>query len=207
MNLPLTRLPFFSSKESATAAGTITHITKTNPNFCTRFILFVLYVPGVVSFVDSACLDNERACWMVALAGNFYIFAPRLTARLAAVLFAVLNIAAAWNVRAFLFLLVYHGNSSDRYCSGFSILWQTRRQTCRRSAPPLSGTLDQIERRTASWLIRAGAVFLCILVAIKIPSGSDKQSGAVELSSQSSEHYRARPSRTTQGHIDSAKAG
>src|SRR5215469_2946454 len=44
MNLPLTRLPFFSSKESATAAGTTTQITKTNPNFCTRLILFVLYV-------------------------------------------------------------------------------------------------------------------------------------------------------------------
>jgi hypothetical protein len=86
--------------------------------------LFVLYVLGVVSLVHNACLDNERALWMVALAGNFYIFAPRLTARLAAVLLAVLNIAAAWNVRAFLVLLVYHGNSSDRYCSGFSILWQ-----------------------------------------------------------------------------------
>jgi hypothetical protein len=45
---------------------------------------------------------------MVALAGNFYIFVPRLTARLAAVLLAVLNIAAAWNVRAFLVLLVFH---------------------------------------------------------------------------------------------------
>jgi hypothetical protein len=71
--------------------------------------LFVLYVLGVVSFVHNACLDNERALWMVALAGNFYIFVPRLTARLAAVLLAVLNIAAAWNVRAFLVLLVFHG--------------------------------------------------------------------------------------------------
>ena len=51
------------------------------------------------------CLNNERALWMVALAGNFYIFAPRLTARLAAVLLAVRNIAAAWNVCAFLVLL------------------------------------------------------------------------------------------------------
>jgi hypothetical protein len=84
--------------------------------------LFVLYVLGVVSLVRKACLDKERALWMVALAGNFYIFAPRLTARLAAVLSALLNIAAAWNVRAFLVLLVYHGNSSDRYGSGFSIL-------------------------------------------------------------------------------------
>jgi hypothetical protein len=58
---------------------------------------------------------------MVALAGNFHIFAPRITARLAAVLLAVGNIAEAWNVRAFLFLLIYHFNSSDRYCSGFSI--------------------------------------------------------------------------------------
>ena len=54
---------------------------------------------------------------MIALAGNFYIFASRITARLAAVLLAVRNIAAAWNVRAFLVLLVYHGNSSDRYRS------------------------------------------------------------------------------------------
>src|SRR5579863_6805943 len=104
MNLPFRRLPFFSSKESATAAGTTTHITKTSPNFCTRFILFLLYVLGVVSLVRKACLDNERALWMVALAGNLYIFAPRLTARLAAVLSALLNIAAAWNVRAFLVL-------------------------------------------------------------------------------------------------------
>jgi len=68
------------------------------------------------------CLNNERALWMVALAGNFYIFAPRLTARLAAVLLAVRNITAAWNVCASLVLLVHHYNSSDRYCSGFSIL-------------------------------------------------------------------------------------
>ena len=59
-------------------------------------------------FVQNACLDNERALSMVALAGNFHLFAPRLTARLAAVLLGVLNIAAAWNVRAFLVLLVYH---------------------------------------------------------------------------------------------------
>jgi len=58
---------------------------------------------------------------MIALAGDFYIFAPRLTAGLAAVLLAVRNIAAAWDVRAFLVLLVSHGNSSDRYCSGFLI--------------------------------------------------------------------------------------
>ena len=50
---------------------------------------------------------------MIALAGNFYIFAPRLTARLATVLLAVRNIAAAWNVRAFLILLDHH-NSPDR---------------------------------------------------------------------------------------------
>jgi hypothetical protein len=59
---------------------------------------------------------------MIALASNFYIFAPRITARLAAILLAVRNTAAAWNVRALLVLLVYHGNSSDRYCSGFSIV-------------------------------------------------------------------------------------
>jgi hypothetical protein len=59
------------------------------------------------------CLDNERALWMIALTGNFYIFASRITAHCAAVLLAVRNIAAAWNVRAFLILLVYHVNSSD----------------------------------------------------------------------------------------------
>jgi len=49
---------------------------------------------------------------MIALADNLYIFAPRITARLAAVLLAVRNIAAACNVREFLVLLVYHDNSS-----------------------------------------------------------------------------------------------
>ena len=48
---------------------------------------------------------------MVALAGNFYVFTPRLTALLAAVLLAVRDITAAGNVRAFLALLVCHGNS------------------------------------------------------------------------------------------------
>jgi hypothetical protein len=61
---------------------------------------------------------------MIALAGNFYVFAPRITAFLAAVLLAVWNIAAAWNVRAFLVLQIHHGNSSDRCRSGFSIPWQ-----------------------------------------------------------------------------------
>src|SRR6516162_7242371 len=78
----------------------------------------------------TSCLDNERASWMIALTCNFYIFAPRITARLAAVLLAVRNIAAAGNVRAFLVLLVYHGNSSDRYCSGFSVHRQARRHVC-----------------------------------------------------------------------------
>src|SRR5215467_3613452 len=72
-------------------------------------------------------LHNERALWMIALAGDFYVFAPSLTARLAAVLLTVRNIAAAWDVRAFLVLLVSHGNSSDRCCSGFLIPRQARR--------------------------------------------------------------------------------
>jgi hypothetical protein len=59
---------------------------------------------------------------MVALAGNFHILAARITARIAAVFLAVLNIAAAGNVRAFLVLLVDHDNSSDGYRSGFPIL-------------------------------------------------------------------------------------
>jgi hypothetical protein len=46
---------------------------------------------------------------MVALAGNFYVFTPRLTALLAAVLLAVWNIAEAWSVRAFFVLLFFHG--------------------------------------------------------------------------------------------------
>ena len=49
---------------------------------------------------------------MITLAGNFYIFAPRITTRLAAVLLALRNIAAAWNVRALLVLLVYHETPS-----------------------------------------------------------------------------------------------
>src|SRR5262249_23030681 len=102
MNLPLTRLPFFSSNESASTADTARHITKTNPKFHTRFILFVL-------LSTTLCLYNERALWMVALAGIFYVCTPRLTALLAAVLLAVWNIAEAWNVRAFLVLLVFHG--------------------------------------------------------------------------------------------------
>jgi hypothetical protein len=67
------------------------------------------------------CLDSQRALRMIALAGNFHIFAARITTRLAAVLLAVRNIAPAWNVRAFL-VLIYHCCSSDRYCSAFSIL-------------------------------------------------------------------------------------
>jgi len=45
---------------------------------------------------------------MIALACDFYVFAPRLTARLAAVLLAGRNIAAARDVCAFLVLLVSH---------------------------------------------------------------------------------------------------
>jgi hypothetical protein len=45
-------------------------------------------------------------------------------------------------------------------------------------------------------IIGAGAVSPSILVAIKIPSGGDKQLGAVELFRQSRERYGARPSRT-----------
>ena len=45
---------------------------------------------------------------MVALAGDFYVFTSRLPTLLAAVLLAVRDIAEAWNVRAFLVLLVFH---------------------------------------------------------------------------------------------------
>jgi hypothetical protein len=101
---------------------------------------------------------------MIALAGDFDIFAPRIMARLAAVLLAVRNIVVAWNVRPFLVLLVCHGNSSDRYFldSQFSaalnaaVLMQGRPTACRVG-------------------MSAGAVFLCNLIAIKIPSGGDKQ--------------------------------
>jgi len=68
------------------------------------------------------CLDSQRALRMIALAGNFHIFAARITARLAAVLLAVRNIAPAWNMRAFLALLVHHDYSSDRYSSGSFVL-------------------------------------------------------------------------------------
>jgi len=68
------------------------------------------------------CLDGQRALRMIALACNFHIFAARITARLAAVLLAVRNIATAWNMRAFLALLVHHDYSSDRYSSGSLVL-------------------------------------------------------------------------------------
>jgi len=83
---------------------------------------------------------------MIALTCNFYIFAPRITARLAAVLLAVRNIAAAGNVRAFLVLLVYHGNSSDRYCSGFSVHRQARRHVCLLKMADEVGTATPLSR-------------------------------------------------------------
>ena len=103
---------------------------------------------------------------MIALAGNFYIFASRITARLAAVLLALGNIAAAWNVCAFLVLLVYHAtppidtvlDSQFSAALNAAVLRHGRTIACRVA-------------------IRAGTGFLCILVAIKIPSGVDKQSG------------------------------
>ena len=67
------------------------------------------------------CLNGERALRMIALAGNFYIFAPCLTAHLATVLLAVRNTTEARNVCTFLVLLVHHGKSSDRYCFELSI--------------------------------------------------------------------------------------
>jgi hypothetical protein len=39
MNLPLIKLPFFNSKESATAAEATRHMAKTNPNLCLQFIM------------------------------------------------------------------------------------------------------------------------------------------------------------------------
>src|SRR5262245_32190943 len=59
-NLPLTRLPFFSSNESASTADTARHITKTNPKFRIRFILLVLYVLSVLPSVHNA-LPIQRA--------------------------------------------------------------------------------------------------------------------------------------------------
>src|SRR5215831_962859 len=69
VNLPLITLPFFSSNESAIAAVTTRHITKTNRNICIRFILFVLC--SAMTY-----LHNHWALWMIALAGDFYVFAP-----------------------------------------------------------------------------------------------------------------------------------
>ena len=124
---------------------------------------------------------------MVALAGNFYIFTPCLTALLAAILLAVRNIAAAWNMRAFLILLVYHDNSSDRYCSGFSIFCSVQR---------LPFASNGVHNRVPV-AIRDSTVLLCIVIAIKIPSwGRQAVRSVVELFRQGSEPDRARPSRT-----------
>src|SRR5262249_46486227 len=59
MNLPLTRLPFFSSSESASTADTARHIKKTNPKFRIRFILFVLYVLSVLPSVHNAAYTTS----------------------------------------------------------------------------------------------------------------------------------------------------
>src|SRR5215831_18968526 len=104
---------------------------------------------------------------MIALAGNFYIFAPRITTRLAAVLLAVRNIAAAWNVRACLFLLISHRNSSERHCSEFSILCQVPGQTCRRSASPFSGS-SALSAAQANDCNSAVSVETLVLLAIQL---------------------------------------
>lgn len=101
---------------------------------------------------------------MIALTRNFYIFTTRLTACLAAVLLAVRNIAAAWNVRTFLILLDHH-NSSDRSGSGFSIFCSSLGLPFSCTAPPHAVA------------VRGSPVLLCMVIAIKIPSGDDKRSG------------------------------
>ena len=126
--------------------------------------------------------------WMIALAGNFYIFAPRITARLAAVLLAARNIAAAWNVRAFLILLKHH-NSSDRNCSGFSIF-------CSSHGLPFSCTLYRVP------VAIRGSVLLSSLLQSRFHLGTTSSRGAVERLRQGSERKRARLSGTPKGTAD-----
>src|SRR5215469_6104489 len=59
MKLPLTRLPFFSSKESAIAAGTTKHVTEANRNICLRFILFVLCPQMTLSRQPAGIVDDR----------------------------------------------------------------------------------------------------------------------------------------------------
>lgn len=59
-------------------------------------------------------LRHERALCVIALTCNLNLFAASITANLTAIFLAVLNLAEARDVRAFVvFLVRRHGNSSD----------------------------------------------------------------------------------------------
>src|SRR5580704_12366555 len=53
-------------------------------------------------------LKRERACCVVALACDLYVFTPRFTAGFSAVFFSICYIAQAWYVCALLAFLIRH---------------------------------------------------------------------------------------------------
>ena len=79
---------------------------------------FELFVSPRIAKESSGCAaesnnGNQRALWMITLTRDLDVLTPSIAASLTAILFAVSNIAKAWNVRAFLVFLVCHGNSSE----------------------------------------------------------------------------------------------
>jgi hypothetical protein len=67
---------------------------------------------GQVSHTKRSRLpDHERACPVIALARDFYVFASRVTTSFSAVLFSIRHIAQARYVRTFFYLFVRHYNS------------------------------------------------------------------------------------------------
>lgn len=68
---------------------------------------------GVERLCAESNKGNQRALWMITLTRDLDVLAPSVAASLTAILFAVSNIAKAWNVRAFLVFLVCHENSSE----------------------------------------------------------------------------------------------
>jgi hypothetical protein len=67
---------------------------------------------GQVSHTNRRRLpDHERACRVIALAGDFYVFASRVTTSFSAVLFSIRHIAQARYVRTFFCPFFRHYNS------------------------------------------------------------------------------------------------
>jgi hypothetical protein len=56
---------------------------------------------------------------MIALTGDFYVFASRVTTRFSTVFFSISHIAKTWYVRALFCLLIRHKKSSFRVPPAF----------------------------------------------------------------------------------------